>query len=268
MTIHLDAYAAAFHERCDAAEHAFSCLAPFADADGSFVTGVPGLRVREIRATELVLGLAGETATISLRCAPGTRWQPILAATRTLMEDASLRPLWDEPCVDDNEGRYMRSESNAHGHLDWLGSALLRRARLFQSATNAFHLKGWTMDRKFKIEFVSAVEAGAYHQKFIERLTDPVWGLPLNVHRHECYCRTSPSAASTCWIELTQPGRVDPVLQLRFHHENPSYYTDLRPQFRSLGSEKRWLNQIFPPTAQVTQPSLSHRATDFHRPVK
>lgn len=103
VTIHLDAYAAAFDETYNAAERAFSCLAPFAEADGSSVTGIPGL-------------------------------------SRILMEDASLQPLWDEPRVADDERRYMRSEASVHGHLDWLGSAPLRRARLFQSATNAFYL--------------------------------------------------------------------------------------------------------------------------------
>ncbi len=179
-----------------------------------------------------------------------------------------MQPLWDEPRVADDERSYMRSEASVHGHLDWLGSALLRRARLFQSATNAFYLKGWTMDRKLKIEFVSAVEAGAYHQEFIDRLTDRTWGLPLTVHRHECYCRASRSAPSMCWIELTQPGRDEPVLQLRFGHESPRYYSDLRPQFRALGSGTRWLNRALPPTAQVPQPPLCYHANEAHRLVE
>lgn len=265
LIVHLDRYAIGFDGLNDVAEEVFLYIAPHADADGSLITGIPGLRVRRMRGRDLFLSLQGTDSTIILRCARGTTWKRALDSVHGRVEGASYRPLWNDPTVSAGEGDHIAWKTRAFGHLEWLGSGLLRRAGLFHSTTNAFFRKGWACDKMFKFELTSSASSGSYHEKFIKRLSDPIWGVPLIARKHECYCDRHPSPTRMCWIELKQPGSTETVLQLRFDHEPLQHSSEYRAKFQAIGADPLWLDRILPHRFPAREASDSGSVASRHR---
>ncbi|MFI7526485.1 hypothetical protein [Nocardia salmonicida] len=250
LVLWVDESVAAFGRTYDAATQVLRRLAPYADEDGSFVTGVAGLRLGGHSGRNLELRMAGTSAVVVLRCAPRASWRAAVGTVRADIEAIGHRPLWDAGCVvDDSERRFVGWQLDAFPRYAWLGSALLRRMNLFRSASHAFYTKGWCCDGRFKFELNSTTSAGSYHRQFIDRLTDTGLGIPLAVKDIDCYCDgAEPAQSGTCWIELGSR-TSDAILQLRFCHNPQPRTIRFRPEFESIGADPRWLDVVLPPLA-------------------
>ncbi|RMI33580.1 hypothetical protein [Nocardia stercoris] len=250
LVLDVDERIAAFGETDDAATDVLRRLVPSVDAgDGSFVTGVAGLRLGLIQGRSLELRMADTSAVVVLRCAPHARWRASVDTVHADLQELGQRPLWDAGAgVGDIERDYIGWQLRSFPEFGWLGSALLRRLYLFHSTSQAFYTKGWSSFGQFRFELNSTTTAGAYHRRFVDRLTDTRLGIPLVVKDIDCYCDSAGSARSaTCWIELGPPSGHKSILQLRFCHNPQPRTIGFRPDFKNLDADRRWLDRVLPP---------------------
>ncbi len=244
----VDERVAAFGRTYDAATDVLYRLVPCADEDGSFTTGVAGLRLGRHSGRNLELRMADSgSAVVVLRCAPHVSWRVAIDSVRADLEAAGHRPLWDPGCaVSASERHFVGWQLERFPQFAWLGSALLRRLYLFRSASHAFSAKGWCCDGRFKFELNSIADVGSYHRQFVDRLTDAGLGIPLTTKDVDCYCAgMQPRQSRTCWIELG-PRTGDAILQLRFSNSPHPKAIQVRPEFESIGADPRWLDVVLP----------------------
>ncbi|MEU8471149.1 hypothetical protein AB0F30_25160 [Streptomyces sp. NPDC029006] len=251
--------------------HALDRLLPSAEP-GVQVTGVIGLRVASIEGVDLHLSLSGTTSRVILRGVPGTRWDELLDERWHRWKEAGCPPLWRSPSLTDHE------EADILGHpetwkderdLDWIGSALLRRVALFHTWSSAYSTRSWITGDEWIFELDTVLGVPLGHDVFLERLLDPVWGLPLRVDRHHCSCaeRRDPDEGvhlRQCTYHLRYIGLPRGGLQLRFRHGHAVYAsTDLRAVLESVGSPVKWLDRVLPASS-----SGLWGATRRHRPSR
>ncbi|MEV0434102.1 hypothetical protein [Nocardia sp. NPDC050413] len=250
LMVFLDRKVIGFSEPWDAAQTVLQCLAPVADAEGGFVTGIPGLRVCHRTRSDLEVTLSGTSSSVVFRAASGVSWRDAIEAVEEDFDGANQRLTWHDDDLADAERSCIDRRIRAQGHLEWLCSGLLRRIGLLHFGTSAYMFSGWTSGPMVKMELTSSSVTGSYHDSFIGSLTDPTRGLPLAVRKVECRCTEEGQPSVSCWIELAAVGsRTDRgnILQLRFHYDSTD---DLRPliaKFLGVGADPSWLPQVLPP---------------------
>lgn len=245
LILFVDPYMSGFGRRHSAGEIILRRICPCSGSDGSFISGIPGLRIKAISSRNIELTLLDSDSAVILRSSQGFNWHDSVQTVESGAQELHL--LWRERNFASGEREFKSWHAKYLGHLDWIGSALLRRCGIFQSATNAYHIKGWACDARFKFELTSTVDTGSYHDDFVSRITDPVWGIPLITQTRECSCNARTPRSRICWIELEEQEGSDAVLQLRFSHdEHKSYLTDLRPEFASIGASEQWISRTIP----------------------
>ncbi|MBF6320538.1 hypothetical protein IU453_27725 [Nocardia cyriacigeorgica] len=249
LVVFLDRKVIGFSEPWDAAQQVLQCLAPVADSEGEFVTGVPGLRVGHRTRTDLEMTLIGTSASVVLRAASGVSWSSAMEGAEDECASADRRLIWHDDALIESERTCIDNRIGFQGSIDWLCSGLLRRIGLLHFGTNAYMFSGWTSGAMLKLELTSARPTSSYHDSFIEALTDSNWGLPLTVRKRRCDCPKVGEFSSSCWIELALAGSspdTKNILQLRFNHDADDECEQLIPELLGVGADPAWLQQVLP----------------------
>ena len=193
-------------------------LLPCGGPDGETECGVPGLRVLRIAGCDLVVGLAGTAATLTVRAA--CSWREVLQLRRLEAEQAGSIPQWD-----------LATPLRAHEDYEmWLltdlaslGSALLRRLAIFHQLGTPYIVDGWenpdTWILELTTEDISACspDLARRHDEFLALLLDQHLGLPLRVDKVHCVCTQPFGYGTACYYSMVQS--ADPAswqLQIRF----------------------------------------------------
>lgn len=189
-------------------------LLPHAHPDDE-TRGVAGLRVAGIKGSDLQLRRVGTNASVTLRGATGTDWRQLLADHEQELIDRGATSLWTEPTTTVHEHDTGDSWSD---RLAWLGSPILRRVALFESASAAFHMTSWTNLDTWIFELELYRYRPFEHDALVEHLTDDVWGLPLKVSERRCRCAEASNDLYTpsCTINLDDRITDRGTMQLRF----------------------------------------------------
>jgi hypothetical protein len=248
--------------------HALDRLLPCAEP-GVQVNGVIGLRVADIHGADLHLTLSGETCRVILRAVPGTRWERLLDERWQRYEEAGFPPLWRSPSLTDQEEIDIHgfAESwEAERDLDWLGSSLLRRIALFHTAGSAYSTRSWITGDEWIFELDTVLGVPLGHDHFLERLLDPVWGVPLRIDWHHCSCDEPRDTDGyfylrQCTYHLRHRELPLGGLQLRFRHGDAVYGSDVRTTLEGLGSSSKWLDRVLPLSGNDSRSSSSRRRT-------
>ncbi|MFF2085450.1 hypothetical protein ACFVVM_16875 [Nocardia sp. NPDC058176] len=250
LMVFLDRSVVGLSEPWDAAETVLECLAPVADSEGGFLTGIPGLRIHSLGGTDLEVTLSGTSARVVFRAASGVSWRRALEAVNEGYDVALQRLTWNDGALTEAEQHCMDTRARVQGHLDWLCSGLLRRIGLLHFGTTSYMFSGWTSGPMLKMELTSARATGSYHDSFIAALTDSTWGLPLTVRKRRCHCTEGGQPSDSCWIELAPEGIATDknTLQLRFSYDSDDDLNQLVPELRSVGADPGWLQRVLPRT--------------------
>ena len=152
-----------------------------------------GLRVGASSDRNLELRWADADGRVTLRGRKGTNWGARLDARMRADTDPDYVPLWQSRTLSDSEVQdrkpYRRvSIFQIERELSWLGSAILRRVGLFATTSNAYSTSAWTTGGEWKFELDAVPAVTIDHDRFLARLTDPIWGAPLRIVRHHCDC--------------------------------------------------------------------------------
>ncbi|MFI5808639.1 hypothetical protein [Streptomyces sp. NPDC051561] len=220
--------------------------------------GIPGLRIdrtaadgRRLRLrmvqdpeqTELTLVLPGEVEE---------DWVDIEGRHRRWCEDNTLRPLWANGQLDAVEADYLgayplleRSRSNRAA----VGSGLLRRSALFHTVATFYRVQIWDDGDSWKIDARTASPRASGHDRFVDRLCHPRWGLPVHLAHRFCWC--APEGAPYQWDHTCAfyfgHAPDDGPLYLRVHASPEGY--DYRRQvatLRKAGASMRWMARALP----------------------
>lgn len=209
---------------------------PAADSD-DLLTRNPGIRILAVQGRDLHLGLIGTDARLIFRGAPKTDWDAIRR------EYVSQVTVWGEPlCFRTTLTSIERVWAPLwppRKRLIEMESRLLRRIGLF-TEFNSAHLTyaygGGPNSLKFWFEFDQAVERK--HDLLVEALTDPHWGLGMDVVGGYCSC----SLGQTCGVTLSTPDG-----QARIFMRFVPYEALLGPEYyESVGARKAWVTRCFP----------------------
>ncbi|MFC8129659.1 hypothetical protein [Streptomyces sp. NPDC057302] len=243
--------------------HALDQLLPSAEP-GVQVNRVVGLRVVGIDGSDLHLTLVDSECHLVLRGIPGTDWAGELDECLRRYEKAEAPPLWQEPKLTTFEEAHIRDYPEmwkAERGLDWLGSALLRRIAIFQTASTAYSTRSWITGDEWIFELDTVRGIRLEHDVFLRHLLDPVWGLPLRIERQYCSCRPEQELGDStytlqCTYNLVHRGMNSGGLQLRFRHGPGVYTGGTRIKLGELGAPFRWLDRVLPEhSPDVASPS-------------
>ncbi|WP_280269135.1 hypothetical protein [Nocardia wallacei] len=221
-------------------------ILPYGDG-GMAWNGVDNLRIVDVTDRELTVTLAGTEARLSLRGGFHTNWRMALANRRRAIAtyEEGARPMWNDPSREPDE---FPGFSRMHREIAWLGSGLLRRVALFQSATNAFQVSGWCCDEQFKFALDTTPQAWTDHTAFESAISNPLWGLGLTPQTRWCYCDRMPNESCTCTVILTHPSSRAGGLQLRFGCTTPPKdFDDMIAYPSRRKTYKQWHRRVFPP---------------------
>ncbi|NUU21785.1 MAG: hypothetical protein HOV68_09765 [Streptomycetaceae bacterium] len=233
--------------------------------DGSGLAGVRVDRIDE----HVHLRTVDGSARLRLTGFDPALWQHHTAAQRELI--LAERGRWYTAPDTLEPGERAHHRRTAHGRRDWdavawMTSALLRRVGLFTTVGLPLWTTAWSSgiggQVRYCIEMMYGPGTDPRHDQFVERLTDPVHGLPMDVERTHC---ARHRMGRYCTVDLiTSDGRPG-ALNLRFREQT----TDFMASF-AVGSpreyqeiQRRWGNagssQAFPPvdcsTDQQTSPT-------------
>ena len=184
-----------------------------------YFNGAAGVRIAAAKGRDLHLTLIGaETARLTLRAAKWVDWQAILEKHARSIAVDGQRPLWEEPKATRLEQQELASY-RSHSNTSRLASALLRRVGLFHRVAFAHSISAWTWGRDvWKLEIYSDPCRGPVHQAFLDALTDPKFGIPLQVQWDWCVCG-HPERRMNCELTLELTHSTKTKLVLRFISE-------------------------------------------------
>ncbi|MEU7144711.1 hypothetical protein ABZ942_35065 [Nocardia sp. NPDC046473] len=228
-------------------------LLPHAHRDEE-MTGIPQLRIVSVRGRNLTVSLVGTSSRLTLCGVPGTRWVDDIEEFRSSQGDSTETPIWLTPALTsaekEFEDMFPRVTANSR-QLAWLGSGLLRRVALFHTTSSAYRTRFWiNPDRRtggeWVFELTTRQDVAVDHDGFLARLLDPVWGLPLRIHREFCMCDVDASWGRECTYDLMHVGGERGVLQLRFVHARRYQGGQERQDFAAIGSDEGWLDRVLP----------------------
>ncbi|MFF0505933.1 hypothetical protein ACFYUH_20345 [Streptomyces fimicarius] len=239
-------------ENYPVAWHASDRLLPYVAGDGQ-VGGVLGLRISEIRGNELHLTLANTDTGLVLRGITGTRWSDYLDERRRSLTTEHSAPLWNALELTDYEWHDVQSHPRVRRTekvIARLGSGLLRRVALFHTSSSAYSTRSWTTGSDWIFELDTLRDVPLDHDTLLNRLSAPVWGLPLRIVKHHCTCDDPPLTNERymrqCTYELVHDDVPECALQFRFRWGPAVYGKNARRQLERLGSNLGWLNRVLP----------------------
>ncbi|MFJ4651117.1 hypothetical protein ACIP5Y_07565 [Nocardia sp. NPDC088792] len=235
------------------------------------VDGVIGLRVASIGGADLVLRLLGTGAKVILRASQNdVAWNAKLRRRKEILDsDADQIAVWDEPALTSHELEHLDHyglHPTERDDMAWLGSALLRRINIVQTVSTAYSLRLWTnMRHQWVIDTDTRRDVLLNHTRLMEALTDPVWGIPLEVHKSDCDCRVDSLFNTCCMFTLTHPHDRPGAIQMRCHYERHSDTRD-REALERVGADPAWLDRVLPNppgTAGLDNPEHQRRQREW-----
>ncbi|MFF6983816.1 hypothetical protein ACFZAV_40565 [Streptomyces sp. NPDC008343] len=286
LTLHLDAYMG--QERYSFPEHCLSRLLPATPTPGSGddAPGIPGLRVSGIKTGGRQLHLhtlkdPGQAATLVLALPRGLAedWEDIERRHRHWCEDNGLRPLWTTPHLDPVESDYLSAYpnlENSRARRAAVGSALLRRIALFHTVTAFYRVHCWDDGDSWKIDARTAHPRALWHDRLLQRLCHPRWGLPVQPAHRFCHC-AEPDAPyqsnHTCsfYFDGHTTSKDDPIyLCVHASPEGSDYDWQIKT-LHQVGAPEDWMARAFPKKAiqhhdqhnQAGQPQSQERLTIY-----
>jgi hypothetical protein len=152
--------------------------------------------------------------------------------------------LWTEP-------EQTHQETHHRSRLDWLGrarlasigSGLLRRINLFYGTSTAYTTSSWLGD-SWIVEFRAVRAAGHPHKEFLDALTGPVWGMPLEPWSYDCRCGNQAGLWETqCDIDFRSSDGGGLELRFRCGHD---ILKDWRACYERVGAATGWLDRVLP----------------------
>lgn len=266
--VHLDRFAGVIENRVyPMADHVVCQLLPYA-RPGIQVDGASGLRAQAVDDRDLHLTRVGGTSSVVLRGTQEFRWPQELVERQSRLEDDRCPPLWRKLRISDHErddeSRYP-GITKERRDLVWLGSGLLRRIGLFHTVSSAHSIDSWISDGDWKFELTTRHDVPLDHGRFLGRLMDDRYGLPVRVSHSYCSCDVSLPLDSrrygrTCIYYLVHNGRDEKKLgrlQLRFRHE-PGSRIDVRESLEIAGADPRWLDRVTPKRPVIDSRGRQH----------
>ncbi|MCM2576341.1 hypothetical protein [Streptomyces meridianus] len=239
------------HKQYPASEYAAGRLLPSAE-EGMQVHGPLGLRVARIEDKDLTLRHAdSREAQVILRACPGTHWQQHIDERLEDTRKAGFRPLWRERSMTKHElsdqQQFPMVWEEKQG-LAWIGSGLLRRIALFHTSSTAHSVSSWITGYEWIVELTTIRGLPLEHDRFLARLTDPTWGLPLRVASHHCFCEMSRRGPFgwQCTYRLQATGDRKGGLQLRFQADGFARKRLHRDALLKAGADRKWLERVLP----------------------
>lgn len=239
------------------ATEAVESLLPRLDKHDS-VHGVPGLRVGNATREGATLWLAGSPATVTLRGIRPSVWHravqteeddAVLAGERLCHRDAEWSTA-ERTWLTDVELLGERADIPIAATA-WLFSGLLRRIGLLRSLGVPVSADAWTKPVDSVADYLVVelimeevpLDAPRHHERFIELLTGPDIGMPLQVERRSCRCPAE-DLPSSCTFDLVASNGAAGRLQLRIRRfpalsgpeETAARWEAWRP-LRALGRE-------------------------------
>ena len=254
LLIHLDSHTISSGDTSyQMAAYALDQLLPYAE-DGLQVHNAIGLRAKAANNLDLVLTYAGRTARVVLRATKGTNWGQLLAKRKNEMLKAGVLPLWTEPTLTPDERGDLANHPlvrSAEHRIAWLGSGLLRRIALFENHSSAYSTRSWMTGDEWVFELDTAKDVPLRHDGLLDRLTDPVWGLPVKITSHHCSCRAAAQQQRTdidyeCIYRLAHRQNRRGILQIRFRSVSVHDRQNLRRRLADMGADPAWLGQVLP----------------------
>lgn len=193
-------------------------LLPCGGPDGETECGVPGLRVLRSLGFDLVVGLAGTAATLTVRAA--CSWPEVLQLRRHEAELAGSIPRWDPASsveAPEDYEMWLLTDSAS------LGSALLRRLAIFHHLGMPYIVDGWQNPDTWILELTTngissySPELARRHDEFLALLLDEHLGIPLRIDNVHCVCTQPFGYGTACYHTLAPTtGLASWQLQIRF----------------------------------------------------
>ncbi|WP_433759600.1 hypothetical protein [Nocardia sp. CA-135398] len=109
---------------------------------------------------------------------------------------------------------------------------------LYPMCRSSFYVHGWQLGGTLEFEFDTLVGVPAMHDRFVEQLIDPTWGLPLTIREKYCYCSDPTTQNYQCWFELGHFNGGENVLQLRFSWTKTRHLGDWRCWLKTVGAQQ------------------------------
>ena len=254
--INLDGQVGGFGARDDMGTFAARHLLPIAEPDIE-IRGVPGLRVAAITGADLNLTLVDGGGRLTLRSSSNTNWKQCLADLhRGALVDGNI-PVWDAPALTshEREDRMIDPTDITAESYAWLGSGLLRRIALFHTTSSAYSTSSWITGNRWIFELDTHHEIPLRHDRLLDRLMDPVWGLPLQIAKDHCNCAGQSTYAARslqCTYDLSHRDSDTGTLQIRFRRHANDDGGEARESLRSLNADRAWLDRVLPRRVATT----------------
>lgn len=251
IELELDPYKVIKGELRQMSDHALLKLLPA--FKGRRVGGVPGLRVTQLDDGNLLtLARPDGSARLVLRGPLGTQWRDAERRVSQIFSDSGLKPLWRRhglTAEEAKDGNRFRPRAHDPYGPARLGSDLLRRIALFGRG-RAFAVRCWPMDGRWHLSLETSAAVDGHrelHDRFIEWLVDPEYGLPLTVDagRSTCTC----DGGTFCLFELTHNGSdFDGRLSVMFRKDT-GRLDDIEQHLTAVGADPAWLERVLPKPA-------------------
>ena len=258
IVINLDHFTVLSNDRFyDMARFALDRLLPYAEV-GLQVNGAIGLRVDRVAGRDLVLRSVVGTGRVILRGVAGTNWSQLLKERwEDFASDPAFVPLWGEPVLTAHEQDHIDQYAltwRADQRLAWIGSALLRRVRLFETHSLAYSTRSWITGDEWIFELDTANDVTLKHDLLLDRLTEKPWGLAVEISSSShCDCASAAEQRRRphCTFYLGNDQGLEGTIQLRFRSVSVSSADrqDERQTLVRVGADARWLDRVLPESA-------------------
>ncbi|WP_175279456.1 hypothetical protein [Prescottella equi] len=215
---------------------------PFELRSGGLAWECIGTRIDGVDGRDLHLAHVESTARLILRGSAGTDWNAVRKLISRRWEGHST-PLWNHKELTAVEREHASEFSSTQSRRDprtAMESNLLRRIGIFAEFTSA-HLTYAYSSGPDTLRFWLEVDPSVpnRHEQLIAALTDPEWGLGMDVDFEDCLCDDD---GGSCYFGLTTP-TGDATLTLNFAYHKPRL---TRTYFETIGAPRRWINRTFP----------------------
>lgn len=217
---------------------------PHAVDESGYSNGIANVRVACVTRQDLTLTLLGTDACLVFRGGRRTDWRRVLREFQCRLESTGGAALWNWLRSFLTDPKRMKLHDQRPRGLAWLGSGLMRRAAIFHSANSSFYVHGWEGMDELKFEFDTLVGVSATHDRFVNKLIDPVWGLPLTIEERHCYC--DDRRGYHCWFNLAHRDGGKRALHLRFTWTERQHLGSWRNMLKATGAQQSRLDEILP----------------------
>ncbi|MFI8769410.1 hypothetical protein ACIGN6_31525 [Streptomyces sp. NPDC053792] len=242
-------------------EHCLARLLPSLPTSGATndIGGIVGLRVTGIDSglRELCLELSdrcGGPGRVRLVLPPATQdtWQAILRRVARCFEQQGFRPVWGEPGVTAAEREYLEAYPSLMRTMvraSPTGSGLLRRIALLHTVTRFYEVRCWQDGDGWKIDACVAQSDPGSHDRLVQRLLHPRWGLALTLTHRFCACGEpygSRQRGHTCTFYADdENGRHAVYLRVHTNPDEPDE-AERADTCRAAGAAPDWISRVFP----------------------